>query len=109
MSTTEARKEAYRRMFRRLKKRLIGDNDTAIVRLTASRAALDWIDVHFHDCLYYVSMNDPDIKTVDSLDKRRNRGARRLMRSLKTLADLQRTTVTEVQRRIRSYMFASVN
>jgi hypothetical protein len=111
MSTNEYHKEACRHQFSRLKRKLLARRDPSTIEsLMASRVALDWIDVHYADAWFYMSTTDLDIKAVDLLDRRRTRAARRLTRSVKCLADLQRTTVESVSRRMPRFEFeASIN
>jgi hypothetical protein len=111
MSTDEYRKEAYRHQFSRLKRKLLAGRDPSTIEsLMASRVSLDWIDVHYADAWFYMSANDPDIKAVEFSDRRRTRAAKRLTRSVKCLADLQKTTVETVSRRVPRFEFqASAN
>jgi hypothetical protein len=106
MPTNEYNKEAYRHQFACLKRKLLAGRDpSAIEGLMASRVALDWIDVYWADAWFYLSTNDSDIKAVDLLDRRRSRAARRLTRSIKCLADLQKTTEESVSRRMPRFEF----
>jgi hypothetical protein len=108
MSTDEYRKEAYRHQFSRLKRKLLAGRDPSTIEgLMASRVALDWIDVHYADAWFYTSANDQDIKAVEFLDRRRTRAARRLTRSIKCLADLQKTTEESINKQIPRFRMSS--
>ena len=96
MTITGFQKEAYRHQHERMKRELLaGRPESGIEGIMAGRIALDYIDVHYHDRLYYLNITN-DMKIAESFDKRRARAARRLTRSIRAFSDLTRSSINDV-------------
>jgi hypothetical protein len=93
-------KEAYRHQYSRMRRRLLaGQGASTIVGIMAGRIALDYLDVYYHDQMYYINL-DNDEKVVESIDRCRTRASRRLVRSIRAFADLTRTSINDVQKSV---------
>jgi hypothetical protein len=86
--------ESVHRRMKELEAELAGSSPSPIERLLAERAAIDWAGAYFADMVAFPETTLQDILGIPAEQKlkRQESSHRRLLRSLKVLADVKRLT-----------------